>query len=62
MILYPRYVSFSRRIHSLRVFLFQGDIEELLGKVPLYTPSAIPNDELLELPKDEDHIFHIVVM
>ncbi|XP_006459141.1 hypothetical protein AGABI2DRAFT_218097 [Agaricus bisporus var. bisporus H97] len=40
----------------------KGDIEELLGKVPSYTPSSLPKDQFLELSKDENHPFHLVVI
>ncbi|KAJ8509152.1 hypothetical protein ONZ45_g8648 [Pleurotus djamor] len=40
----------------------KGNLEELLGKVPLYTKPKNPSDALPNFPSDEDHPYHIVVV
>ena len=40
----------------------QGDLEELLGKVPPYNPSATQPGAIPRLPPDASHPYHLVVM
>lgn len=41
---------------------FQGDLEELLSKVPVYTGPTVPQGTFPQLLNDGNHPYHLIVV
>ncbi|CAA7265565.1 unnamed protein product [Cyclocybe aegerita] len=57
----PKFMKIRIVTWNMHESLPKGDLEELLGKVPLYTTPS-QSSSILQLPNDGNHPYHLVVI
>ncbi|KAF8150564.1 Endonuclease/exonuclease/phosphatase [Crassisporium funariophilum] len=58
----PKFLKIRILTWNMHDSLPKGDLEELLGKVPFYTAPTAKPEGFPELPNDEKHPYHLVVV
>ncbi|KAF5327112.1 hypothetical protein D9619_004523 [Psilocybe cf. subviscida] len=58
----PKFLKIRLLTWNMHDSLPKGDLEELLGKVPVYSRPTVPSGAFPALPNDENHSYHLVVV